>query len=196
MEYLSLKKENPRGIAKILLMKKLPNTLLYALFYLFLCFGNWFSMRRTVSYIVYAFNTNNTVKLILGNEVFAFLSAGLVPLLLYILARLLAFSVFRFMPRKDVADMEYALRFFYGLGYLVYGAFSMIYYAVPVLSVYGETIIRFLIVGGAVALYTLFEAKYRMPKRFVPRSVYAFIGTYCIINGLSALILLFSYIVG
>ena len=103
--------------------------------------------------------------------------------------------MFRFMGSRAVAEMEYSLRIFYGLGYLIYGAFSLLYFAVPALSVYGETIVRFLIVGAAVGLYTLFEARYRMPARLVPRSVYAFCGVYCLINLVFALYSLISELI-
>lgn len=194
-ETYSENKKNPGAIAGIIIRRKIPNAVVYVLFYLFLCCGNWFSMRRTLAYVADAGGYNEFISSFIGNDAFAFVPAGILPLVLYELARLIAFGMFRFMGSRAVADMEYSLRIFYGLGYLVYGAFSLLYFAVPALSVYGETIVRFLIVGAAVGLYTLFEARYRMPARLVPRSVYAFCGVYCLINLVFALYSLISELI-
>ncbi len=190
------KKREPGAFARLLIGRKIPNAVVYAVFYVCLCFGNYFAMRRAIVYIVAASGYNAAVGNILGNELVAFALAGVSPLIVYELARFIAFGLFRFMGGKAVSDMEYVLRIFYGTGYLVYGAFSMLYFPFPYLTVYGESIVRFLLLGAAVALYTLFEATYRMPKRYIPRSVYAFCGVYCLINLLVSVYSIVSYIMG
>lgn len=189
-------KRKPNAVAGLLLGKKIPNAVVYALFYVCLCFGNYFVMRRTVAYFIAASGYNAVVGNMLGNELVTFLLAGLSPLIVYELARFIAFGMFRFMGSGAVSDMEYVLRIFYGAGYLVYGAFSMLYFPFPYLTVYGETIVRFVLLAAAVALYTLFEAVYRMPKRYIPRSVYAFCGVYCLVNLLFSVYSIVSYIMG
>lgn len=174
--------KKPNFMAALLLKKKIPVWLEAGLFYVCLCFGGWMSMRRAIAYAITAAGYTGTAANILGNEVVAFLLGGLVPLVIYELGRSVAFGMFRFPGAPRIADMNYALRAFYGLGYLLYGAFSMLYFALPVLVTYGETIVRFLVVGGAIAWYISFEARFRLPKRYVPRAIYAFGGIYAIFN--------------
>lgn len=172
----------PNAVAALLLKKRIPSWLNAGLFYVCLCFGGWFAMRRSLAYVITASGYTGMTANFLGNEVVAFLAGGLVPLLIYELARSIAFGMFRFVGAPRVADMNYALRSFYGLGYLVYGAFSMLYFAFPLLSTYGETIVRFLLIGGALAWYVWFEARFRLPRRYVPRAIYAFCGIYAMFN--------------
>lgn len=172
----------PNFAAALLLKKKIPTWLHAGLFYVCLCFGGWFAMRRSLAYVITAGGYTGAMANFLGNEVVAFLLGGLAPLLVYELARSIAFGMFRFPGAPRIPDMNYALRSFYGLGYLVYGAFSMLYFVFPPLSTYGETIVRFLLIGGAIAWYVSFEARFRLPRRYVPRAIYAFGGIYAIFN--------------
>ena len=172
----------PNFAAALLLKKKIPAWLQAGLFYVCLCFGGWFMMRRSIAYFITANGIDGTAANVLGNEVVAFLLAGVIPLLIYEIGRSVALGMFRFPGAPPITSMNYALRSFYGLGYLVYGAFSMLYFAFPMLATYGDTIVRFLIVGGAIAWYISFEARFRLPPRYVPRAIYAFGGIYAILN--------------
>lgn len=172
----------PSPVANVLLKKRIPAPLHMALFYVCLCFGGWFVMRQSIAYVITAYGYTGVLANFLGNEVVAFLLGGVAPLIVYVLGRSIALSMFRFPGAPRIADMSYALGSFYGLGYLLYGAFSMLYFAFPPLAVYGDTIVRFLIVGGAIAWYITFEARFRLPARYVPRAVYAFGGIYAILN--------------
>lgn len=196
MENLEIKTQKPSLFTKILTEKKIPNVLLHVLFYLVLCFGNWYGMRRSILYLLATGNYNQYVNAILGNELVAFLTAGLIPMLVYQVARLLAHGPFRMLGHKSVSDMEYVLRVFYGVGNLAYGLFTLLYLPFPTLSVYGETLARFLIIGVFVLLCVLFEAKTRMPKRFTPRLFYSYCVIYCMLNGVYAIYTTINFVVG
>ena len=178
------RKERPKPtfLADILLKKRLPNAVQMVLFYLCLCLGGWYMMRRTLAYVVTVNSAAGLMYSILGNDVVCFFVSGVFPLLVFEIAKLVAFGMFRIPGAPSLGDMNYALRAFYGLGYLVYGLLSLLYFPFPLLANYGDTIVRFLIVGGAVAWYVIFEKRYRMPPRLVPRTVLAFVGTYAVFN--------------
>ena len=174
IDYGSGEKKRANVFARIILERKLPVPLQAALFYVCLCFGNWYGTRGALAQIANSMSMRTGLMNFLCNDVTAFVTAGIFPLLIYFLATRLTFRIMNAPYTPSVRDQGYALRAFYGLGYLVYGAFSMIYFAAPYISLYGETIFCFLIMAAAVAGYILFECYYRLRKFDRFRAVYAY----------------------
>ena len=169
--------ENKRELpffVRMMRNKSIPLPLHYVLFGLCMCFGGWYSMRGVLALLAETSVMSGGLRAFLCNEVMAFLLGG-------VLSFLVQFVVTRFTYRMMLVGgapapsvQAYAFRTFYALGYLVYGAFSMIYFAVPMLALYGETIIRFVIVGAAVSLYVFYECRYNMPKSGRAVAVYSY----------------------
>lgn len=174
IDYGSGEKKHANVFARIILERKLPVPLQAVLFYVCLCFGNWYNMRMLLAQTAVSMPMQTWLKNFLCNDVTAFLTAGIFPFLLFFLATRFSFRIMNAPYTPSVRDQGYALRSFYGLGYLVYGCFSMIYFAMPVLSLYGETIFRFIVMTAAVTVYVLFECRYRLRKSDRARIVYAY----------------------
>ncbi len=149
---------------RLLKGRRIPLPLHFVLFGLCLCFGGWYSMRGVLATLAVTSGMPGGMRAFLCNEVMAFLLGGVMPFLVYFVVTRFTYRMMLAGGASAPAYQAYAFRTFYALGYLVYGAFSMIYFAVPMLELYGETIIRFIIIGASVALYVLYECKCDMPK--------------------------------
>ena len=160
--------------ARLLMEKRIPLPVQLVLFGLFLCFGGWYSMRGMLAQLVLYSEISSGLRDFLCNEITAFVLGGLMPFLVYFLVTRFTYRMMLSGGARPIADQAYIFRTFYGLGYLVYGAFSMLYYAVPVLELYGEVIIRFVIIAAAVSLYIVFECKHGLPKRGRAVALYAY----------------------
>lgn len=150
--------------SRILLEKRIPLPVQYVLFGLFLCFGGWYAMRGALAQTVLYTDMPDVIRNIICNEVVAFLMGGIMPILVYFIITRFTYRMMLTGGARPIADQAYVFRTFYGLGYLVYGAFSMLYFAVPMLELYGEVIIRFIIMAAAVSLYVVFECRHNLPK--------------------------------
>ncbi len=195
-DYGSGKKKRANFFARIILERKLPVALQTALFYLCLCFGDWYEMRGALAQLAANTNLGTGMVNFLCNDVTAFLIAGVFPLLVYFLATRLSFKIMNGPYTPSLRDQSYALRSFYGLGYLVYGALSMIYFAYPVMSLYGGTILRFFVMTAAVAAYIVFECYYRLRKSDRARVLYAYGSVFGIVYFLYFVARLFMLIGG
>ena len=160
--------------ARLLLEKRLPLPAHYVLFALCLCFGGWFAARGALARISLYSGVPELLINIMCNEVTAFLIGGVMPFLVYFIVTRFTYRMMLAAGAPPVADQAYVFRTFYGLGYLVYGAFSMLYFALPVLELYGEVIIKFVIMAAAVSLYVVFECRHRLPKRGRAIALYAY----------------------
>lgn len=192
-------KESPKKYSKLaglIVNKRIPEVLVMILFYLCLCFGSWFMTRRKIAYILTTMPQLSSMQAVIGNDIVCFLLSGIIPFAVFTLGRFLAFNMLLKLPvSPQLNSMVYDLKIHYGLGYLIYGAFSMLYFAVPLMAFYGELIVRFLIVGGFIALYLRFETKYRLPSILVPKAIYAVGGSYTIINLVAAIYMIIEYLV-
>lgn len=180
-DYGSGKKKRANFFARIILERKLPAALQTALFYVCLCFGNWYSMRGALAGLAFDANMGTGLTNFLCNDVMAFALAGVIPFFVYFLATRITFRIMNGPYTPSLRDQAYALRSFYGLGYLVYGGLSMIYFACPVASLYGETILRFAVMTAVVSVYVVFECYYRLRKFDRARVVYAYGSVFGII---------------
>ena len=160
--------------ARLLTEKRIPLWANYAFFALSLCFGGWYSMRGMLAQLVLYTDLPAGVSNFLCNEVTAFVLGGLMPFLVYFIVTRFTYRMMLAGGGRALGDQAYIFRIFYGAGYLVYGAFSMIYFAVPVLELYGEVIVRFIVMAAAVALYVLFECLHGLPKRGRAVALYAY----------------------
>ena len=169
-------KDGRRGsrAAEILLRKRIPLALHFVLFGICLCFGGWYATRGMLAQSVLGMSASPALRAVIANDVTAFLLGGVTPFLVYFIATRFTYRMMLAGGARPPADQAYLFRTFYALGYLVYGAFSILYFAVPALELYGETIVRFLIVGAFVALYVVFECRHGLPKRGRAVALYAY----------------------
>lgn len=189
-----VKKENG-PFASFIIRRKIPSAVLTFVFFLCMCFGNWQGMRASLATMAGTGQVTSFWADFLCNNVVAFFLAGILPFFVFYLARMFALRRLHVLG-KEIAELGYSLELFYGAGYLVYGAFSMLYFAVPPLILYGETIVKFLVVGAFIALWLWFECTHRLTK---PQSaaVITSVGTvYAVLHLVYALYALMSSLMG
>lgn len=122
---------------KIIKEKKINSGIVKFVLYLSFCFAGWYSSRSAVASVFGAYPSLSYMN----NEVTAFLIAGVMPIIIYILAvKFFAYSL-KQTPYLPVDEMLYALPFFYIGANLVTGLVSIAYYFVPIVSFWGGIIV-------------------------------------------------------
>ena len=181
--------ETPKqsALSKFILAQKIPSMVINVLFYLLLCVGNWYSARMTMlGMMSNAVIASSGCASILGNDVFAFFFGGFLPLLIF---ELISNTCVVSLNRLNIngRNVRYGIKIFYGIANLLYGAFTLVYIAFPPLMVYGETIIKFVFLTGAFALFLWFACRHYVPKHFMGRVVQIIAIPYIAFNLIFAL---------
>lgn len=136
--------------------KKIKRWILNFGLYLSFCFAGWYSARSTVA--SYVGNMGATYAF-LNNDAFAFLIAGVVPIIIYLLVVKFFVYSLRRTPYLPIDDMIYALPYFYFAANIVTGLISIIYYFVPLASFWGNIIVPIISTAGFYALYLWYICK-------------------------------------
>lgn len=163
--------------------KKINKFIVIAILYLSFGFAGWQETRGVLAYMSYSYPELGQPTW-LFNDVTAILLGGVVPVLFYELVTAFAarFAAARIGCSGD--DLKYALRFFYIVANLVIGALKFLYYLSPVVSVFGNVLIDFVITTAFFALFLWYAA-----KRYVAASRWGALllsvgGTYLVIEGI------------
>lgn len=136
----------------IIKKKKIKKWLLNLLLYISFCFAGWYAARSAVASLL----SGNASYGFFNNDFFAFFSAGVVPVIIYLLAvRFLVYALKR-TPYLPVDEMAYALPFFYIGANIVTGLVSIVYIFVPLASFWCGIIVPIIATAGFFALYLLF----------------------------------------
>lgn len=135
--------------------KKIKKWVINLALYLSLCFSGWYSSRNALASIVGAYPEYSY----LNNDIVAFFIAGVMPLVIYVLVvKFISFGL-RHTPYLPLDDMIYALPFFYFAANLVIGAFNVLYYFVPLASIWGGIIVPLVATAAFFAWYLAFVCK-------------------------------------
>lgn len=117
--------------------KKINSALVKFLLYLSFCFAGWYYARSRLAAVFDMMPMDGTVY----NEFTAFFISGLLPFVIYLLITKFFGNFLRQTPFLPVDQMLYALPYFYIGANLVSGLFGILYYFVPIASVWGNIII-------------------------------------------------------
>lgn len=152
--------------------------------YLALSFAYFVPSRGNVALMA----VNYGLPAILNNDVFAFVCAGVMPILLY---ELITTFVFRFIKVRSGCDtdgMRYSLRFFYIAAALVMGGVKLIFMFYPLAANFAFVLIDVLVPTAFFALYLWFALKHYANKTDYAQLIYELGGTFVIVYGVVALI--------
>lgn len=179
--------ETKRGITKLLLSRKVPEALITILEFFAYCFAYWMPMRLTVASVASSIVASESVIAVFGNELVAFLLAGLIP---FIVTEMLANITLRsmFMFKLDLTTMRYLFRVFYGLGLTISGAVSLICFWLPFTVLLYSVVIRFVILTAFMVLYLVFTLKHCVPPHIWGRAMFTIARVYLLINLILAVI--------
>ena len=129
---------------KIIDDKKINKWIVIVVLYLSFAFASWQSSRGTLAYLSYSYPALNGNGAIF-NEVVAFIFGGVIPLLFFELVASFGARFVGFRCGVAADKLKYSLRFFYIGANIVIGAVKLVYFVSPVISVFGEVLIDFLI---------------------------------------------------
>lgn len=117
--------------------KKINGNIVNFVLYLSFCFAGWYSSRASVASVIGAYEQFS----FMANDIFAFLIAGIVPILIYILVIKIFSRALKQVAYLPVDQMVYAFPFFYIGANIVIGLFNVLYYFLPIASIWGEIIV-------------------------------------------------------
>ncbi len=117
--------------------KKININIVNLVLYLSFCFAGWYSSRTSVASVVGAYGQFS----FMSNDVFAFLIAGILPILIYLLVIKILARALRPVPYLPVDRMVYSFPYFYIGANLVIGLFNILYFFLPIASIWGGIIV-------------------------------------------------------
>ncbi|MBR2967760.1 MAG: hypothetical protein IKC35_03155 [Clostridia bacterium] len=125
---------------KLIKERKINKTLLIFLLYLSFCFSSWYTAINTAASIKFLYPQFAA----LSNVFTAFLSGGIMPIIIYLLVVKFISHALKRTPFLPLDQMVYSLPFFYIGANIVCGLFNILYYFVPIASIWGNVIIPIL----------------------------------------------------
>lgn len=159
---------------KFILEKKVNTNILSVILYVSFCFSSFYFSRGALAYAASLAGLNSAI---LTNSIVAFFVGGIVPIALY---ELLTNFVFKSMRNNFVhaESMRYSLKYFYIAANIVIGLVSLIYFISPLISVYGNIFIPFLITTLFFALYLWFVCCHFVEKPRISHILAQLCGVY------------------
>ena len=109
--------------------------------YLSFCLAGWYSARTSVAVYMATYSSTLPMLSVLSNEFTAFFIAGVFPFIIYIVIVKAFMSILRHTPFLPVDEIFYALPFFYIGANIVTGLFNLLYYLIPIASIWGSIIV-------------------------------------------------------
>ncbi len=181
MEKANEKNAELSGLKGILLGRRIPEPAVAVLLYFAYCFAYWQSVRISLATAVISYPGVETVRSIMGNELAAFLLAGIMP---YLVTELLSGMAIRQMAMlgADPVLFRYLFRIFYGLGLVAAGAAGLLCFAFPYLVLLYSTVARFVILTVFAGLYLWFACRYCVPPHLRGRTVFVLGRVYLVAN--------------
>lgn len=153
-------------------------------------------MRQLIAYFAIVY-FNDIAAIVLGNPVVGSLLGGLV--LYLVINSLITRSLHPYRLSGVKNDMLiYVFKLAFSVGSLVYGGLSFIYFTTPLIALYGDYILRFIVLTVCVVLGFVYCVKNGfIAKELIGRTLYAVFFTYLIAYAaIVALKLLLYYMMG
>lgn len=176
--------------------KKIPPAVMSVILYLSLSFSCWYYMREFMAYFAVVY-LNSTAAMIFANPVVGSLLGGLVWYL--VINSLITRSLHPYkLSGVDNSAFVYVLKMAFAAAGIVYGGLSFIYFATPLISLYGDFILRFIVYTAFLVIVYVYAVKSGLVrKESIGRSMYAVFGTYLIAYAaIVALKLMLYYVMG
>lgn len=170
---------------KIIDNKKINKYIVIALLFLSFGFAQWQASRGVLAYMSYSYPQLGQPAWIF-NDIVALLIGGIIPLIIY---EVITMFVSKFVAQRSGgadADMKYALRFFYIAANIVIGSVKFVYYASPIITVWGNVLIDFVITTVFFALFLWYSAKHYVVNTRWGAMLLSVGGTYLIVYALIA----------
>ena len=148
---------------KLIDEKKINKWIVIAILYLSYAFASWQSSRGSLAYLSYSYpmlSGNGAVF----NEVMAFIMGGIIPLLFFELVASFGARFVGFRCGVSSENLKYALRFFFIGANIVIGAVKFVYLVSPVVSIYGNVLIDFLITTVFFVGFLIYAGKHYVDK--------------------------------
>ncbi len=117
--------------------KKINSKIVGFVLYLTFCFAGWYSSRSSLT----GYLGMNGQFSFMCNDIVAFFIAGLVPILIYFLVMKVLTRALRQVAYLPVAQMEYSFPYFYIGANIVIGLFNVLYFFLPIASIWGGIIV-------------------------------------------------------
>lgn len=176
--------------------KKIPLKAVNVILYFSLCFSCWYYMRQLMAYFAVVY-FSGIAALVLANAVVGSLLGGLVCYL--VINSLITRSLHPYqLSGVDNATMAYVFKLAFAAAGIVYGGLSFVYFVTPLISLYGEYILRFIVYTVFLVIgYVYCVRAGLIRKESIGRSLYSVFGTYLIAyTAIVALKLLIYYMMG
>ena len=164
---------------KIIKDKKIQPKVLSVILYFSVCFGSWYYIRSLASFLSIMY-FNNAMGLILANAIVATFLFGL--LFFAIINPLFVRAVHPYkLSGVNNSMLLYVFRLFFAIGSFIYGGFSFIYFAFPLIGFYGDLIFKFVFLTAALVFGFIYSVKNGyIPKHRIGKALYSAGGTYLI----------------
>ena len=172
--------------------KKINKYVVILLLFLSFGFAQWQPSRGMLAYMSYTYPELGQPDWIF-NDIVAILLGGIIPLIVYEVVT--AFAA-RFVAAKNGGasdEMKYALRFFFIAANLIIGAVKFVYYVSPLVTVWGNIIIDFVITTAFFCLYLWYCARRYVPNTRWGAMLLSVGGTYLIVE---AILTVFGLVTG
>ena len=172
--------------------KKINKYIVIALLFLSFGFAQLQPSRGMLAYMAYNYPELGQPAW-LFNDVFAIIAGGIIPTIVYEI--ITAFAAKFVAARNGGAsdDMKYALRFFYIVANVVIGCVKFIFYVSPLITIWGNILIDFVITTVFFSLYLWYCARRYVPNTRWGSMLLSVGGTYLIAE---AIITVFNLIIG
>lgn len=165
---------------KLIKEQKINKGLVKFVLYLSFCVAGFYSARASVAAIHR--NIEGLSPFMYG--LIAFFAAGLVSFLIYLVATSIIGNRLRHTPHLPLNQMLYALPFFYIGANIVIGLFGILYYFVPIASIWGEIIVPIIATAAFYAWFLAYICK-NFVKEYNWKTVVQYFGRmYIIIVGI------------
>lgn len=166
---------------KLISEKKINTNILSVILYLSFCFSGFYFARGSLAYA--AVISGLGVSSVFTNVIIAFFIGGIIPVAVY---EILTSFVFRSMKSSFIhaEKMRYALKWFYFAANIVIGLVSLIYYISPLISIYGDIFIPFLIMTVFFVFYIVFICRRYVEKQRISHILIQLGGAYLLFYAL------------
>lgn len=148
---------------KVIDEKKINKWIVIVVLYLSFAFASWQSSRGALAYMSYSYPTLMQSGAIF-NEVVAFIIGGILPLVFFELVTMFGARFVGIKCGVDSDTLKYALRFFYIGANIVIGAVKLVYFVSPLISVYGNVLIDFIVTTVFFVGFLVYAGKHYVDK--------------------------------
>ncbi len=156
--------------------KKINGNIVNFVLYLSFCFAGWYAARSTVAT---TFGGSGEMSF-LNNEFTAFLFAGVLPIIIYIVVVKIFSHALKQVAYLPVNEMVYSLPYFYIGANMVTGLFNILYYIVPLASIWGGIIVPIVSTACFFIWYLAFICR-NYVKKYNWKTIIMFFGRIYII---------------